>query len=196
MSDAIPRFNYGFYGKIPSAGDFVSRDIPYGYVQYFDDWFSAGMVGLFSDHQDWLNNYLTAPVWNFVICPGVWGEEYLYGAVMPSVDSVGRYFPFAAILRGDSLVDLVSVSDLHLLASNLPILLQGNFLPDEVCAFLAEHVKSEMPVSGVLAALDVIESDADESYWWCADTGLDMHTAIEHHGPLNYQLFKRLFLEF
>ncbi|WP_062064891.1 type VI secretion system-associated protein TagF [Cellvibrio sp. OA-2007] len=193
MSDASSPFNCGFYGKIPSSGDFVSRDMPYSYVQYFDNWFSAGMVGLFSDHQDWLNSYLTAPVWSFVICPGVWGEEYLYGAVMPSVDSVGRYFPFVAILRGETLSCVDSVSYLPSLANELPILLQESFLLDSICAFLVEHVGSEVPASIVLAALNTLESSQGESCWWCAEPDSSEHPFHIHRGPPDVELFKKLF---
>jgi type VI secretion system protein ImpM len=41
----------------------------------------------------WLNHYLTGPVWRFAISPGILSPEGLGGVMMPSVDRVGRYFP-------------------------------------------------------------------------------------------------------
>jgi type VI secretion system protein ImpM len=41
----------------------------------------------------WLDHYLTGPVWRFAISPGILSPEGLGGVMMPSVDRVGRYFP-------------------------------------------------------------------------------------------------------
>ncbi|NEX23879.1 type VI secretion system-associated protein TagF, partial [Thiorhodococcus mannitoliphagus] len=43
---------------------------------------------------DWLSAYLTSPLWRFVLSPGVAGRSGWAGVLMPSVDRVGRYFPF------------------------------------------------------------------------------------------------------
>jgi type VI secretion system protein ImpM len=43
--------------------------------------------------QDWLNVYLTSPLWRFAISAGVIDNSVWCGVLMPSVDRVGRYFP-------------------------------------------------------------------------------------------------------
>jgi type VI secretion system protein ImpM len=43
--------------------------------------------------EQWLNTYLTAPVWRFAWSPGIAGPHWWMGVLMPSVDNVGRYFP-------------------------------------------------------------------------------------------------------
>ena len=41
----------------------------------------------------WLDVYLTAPVLRFAWAPGVIDARWWFGVLMPSCDSVGRYFP-------------------------------------------------------------------------------------------------------
>ncbi len=91
----------GFFGKIPSLGDFVTRDLPREFLDTWDDWLQQSIAGSKTALGDaWLNTYLTSPIWRFVLLPGVCGESGWAGILMPSVDKVGRYFPltFAASL--------------------------------------------------------------------------------------------------
>ena len=196
MNDVGYQFSCGFYGKIPSVGDFVSRDIPRHYLQHIDDWFSEGMAALSAESQNWLGSYLTAPVWSFVVCPGVWGEEYLYGAVMPSVDSVGRYFPFISLTRNASFssIDHELINYLPSLADELPAVLQGDLLPEEVCDFLAQHVRPDVS-NTALSNLNEL-TEAGKSYWWCAIQYSAPYQPVVHDGQLNYPLFKQLFFRY
>jgi len=41
----------------------------------------------------WLDAYLSGPLWRFAWAPGVFDPQWWFGVLMPSVDSVGRYFP-------------------------------------------------------------------------------------------------------
>lgn len=104
LSGGEPAGETGFYGKIPSQGDFVSRRLPAAFVQPWDDWLQAcighcrAMLGA-----DWERLYREAPVWRFLLAPGTCGASAWAGLVQPSVDRVGRYFPFtvAAELPSD-----------------------------------------------------------------------------------------------
>jgi type VI secretion system protein ImpM len=51
--------------------------------------------------QAWLPAWLEAPVWRFVLSPGICGPDVVIGLWVPSVDSVGRFFPLtlAAVAR-------------------------------------------------------------------------------------------------
>jgi len=92
----------GWYGKLASLGDFASRRLPSEFIARWDAWLqqmiaaSRARLGA-----DWLNTYLTSPVWRFVEWPATPGEALQVGVLMPSVDKVGRYFPLcvAAPLR-------------------------------------------------------------------------------------------------
>ncbi len=96
----------GFFGKIPSLGDFVTRDLPRNFLDTWDDWLQQSVAASKSALGDaWLNTYLNSPIWRFVLLPGVCGERGWAGILMPSVDKVGRYFPltFASSL-GDGVL--------------------------------------------------------------------------------------------
>ncbi|HEX7639444.1 MAG TPA: type VI secretion system-associated protein TagF, partial [Burkholderiaceae bacterium] len=85
---------FGFYGKLPGEGDFVSRRLPWEFTSAWDDWMQQGLVA--SRHAlggRWLELYLSAPVWRFQIAAGVCGPLAWRGLFFPSVDRVGRYFP-------------------------------------------------------------------------------------------------------
>ncbi len=84
----------GFYGKLPSQGDFVSRRVTRDFVFYWDGWLQTVMAaGRASLGGQWQEVYLTSPIWRFVLSPGVCGEAAYAGIMMPSIDRVGRYFP-------------------------------------------------------------------------------------------------------
>lgn len=84
----------GFYGKLPSLGDFVTRRLPAQFVQPWDLWLREAMAASQAElTQDWLDHYLTSPIWRFVLSPGLAGQAAWAGVLMPSVDRVGRYFP-------------------------------------------------------------------------------------------------------
>lgn len=84
----------GFFGKVPSLGDFVTRDLPREFLDGWDEWLQKSIAeSKVSLGDAWLNTYLTSPIWRFVLLPGVCGEKGWAGILMPSVDKVGRYFP-------------------------------------------------------------------------------------------------------
>lgn len=85
----------GFFGKVPAKGDFVLSRLPRSLVDPWDAWLQAAMAASRQALGDaWLDCYLTSPVWRFVLAPGVCGGSGVAGILIPSVDRVGRYFPF------------------------------------------------------------------------------------------------------
>lgn len=104
----------GLYGKLPAHGDFVARNLPPRFVNAWDEWLQ-GFVGSSQEQlgDDWLNIYLTSPIWRFVFSSGTLDDSAWAGVVLPSVDRVGRYFPFSLVGKvnaGSCLVDLLSGS--------------------------------------------------------------------------------------
>lgn len=84
----------GFYGKLPGLGDFVTRRLPAQFVQPWDLWLRESLAASQAQlAQEWLDHYLTCPLWRFVLAPGIAGQLGWAGLLMPSVDRVGRYFP-------------------------------------------------------------------------------------------------------
>ncbi|MFK5950384.1 MAG: type VI secretion system-associated protein TagF [Methylococcales bacterium] len=84
----------GFYGKLPVLGDFVSRQLPNDFILSWDKWLQSSLaVSKEKLASDWMQAYLTSPIWRFALSPGLCGNDAWLGIVMPSVDRVGRYFP-------------------------------------------------------------------------------------------------------
>ncbi len=102
----------GFFGKVTSHGDFVTRRLPVTVVEACDRWLQQCMVASRSQlGGDWLAHYLTSPIWRFAIAEGIVDEQAWAGVMMPSVDRVGRHFPLmlaAPVAAGVPLVDWVS----------------------------------------------------------------------------------------
>jgi len=90
-------FETGWYGKLPANGDFVTRRLPPSFIEAWDSWLNAMLIGS-RKHLGaaWRDAFLSAPAWRFVLAPGVIGEQGWAGVMVPSVDSVGRYFPLTA----------------------------------------------------------------------------------------------------
>ena len=93
----------GWFGKLPGMGDFAHRRLPESFRTVWDQWLQRGLARLRDRHADWTTYYLEAPIWCFALGPQVAGERGWIGVLMPSVDGVGRYFPFtlAVELAGD-----------------------------------------------------------------------------------------------
>ena len=90
----------GFYGKLPGKGDFLTRNLPRQFVDVWDDWLQSGMNAAKQVLGDeWLQVYLTSPLWRFVLPPGICGESAWAGVMMPSMDRVGRYFPMTVAVE-------------------------------------------------------------------------------------------------
>jgi type VI secretion system ImpM family protein len=96
-----------YLGKLPSQGDFIQRGLTPDLAQALDAWISQAMAGL-RQRPDWLERYLSSPSWQFQWQGQLLGGKpldtlgakagRLCGVIAPSVDRVGRYFPFIAVL--------------------------------------------------------------------------------------------------
>jgi type VI secretion system protein ImpM len=91
-ASAVP----AWYGKLPALGDFAHRRGHEGFNQALDAWLQRAMPASQAQlQQSWQSAYVSAPLWNFAMFPGVVGDACFAGMLMSSVDRVGRYFPLA-----------------------------------------------------------------------------------------------------
>ncbi len=179
----------GYFGKIPAAGDFVSRNIDRTLREAIDTWLqqsleqSRSVLG-----GDWLASFLRAPVWRFV-CAGLSGSENVVAGIMiPSVDRVGRYFPFAMLAEVEGFKpDAASLAACDALLGTLQPLaigvLEEEFDPlhfDHMIAIAAKRLElaSNETEAGVSAGFATFEDAADldrrlasldwrsASVWW------------------------------
>ncbi|AMX01386.1 hypothetical protein A3224_01245 [Microbulbifer thermotolerans] len=185
----------GIFGKLPGHGDFIQRQLPASFVTPWDEWLqravhgSRELVG-----ESWLDYFLTAPVWRFALSPGVLDERGWAGVLVPSVDSVGRYFPLtlAAPVSGKAnpFALQLSAEGWYRELSNLAIeALQNALLADQLMERfpqLAENIPAtdiSLNAGGVLKAVGE-NSDIASCYpgildylyrqqfpafglWWC-----------------------------
>ncbi len=101
----------GFYGKLPSHGDFLRRRVSDPFVATWDAWLQECLTeSRIALGDAWLNVYLTSPAWRFVCAPGALGPSPVAGLMVPSVDRVGRYFPLTIVAELPQNVSPVSLS--------------------------------------------------------------------------------------
>ncbi len=95
----------GYFGKVAAFADFISRRLPRSFIDPWDAWLQQALVA--SRERlgvSWLDTYLISPLWRFTLMPGLCGASVWAGVFMPSVDRVGRHFPFtvAAPFSGET----------------------------------------------------------------------------------------------
>ncbi|MGH8762691.1 MAG: type VI secretion system-associated protein TagF [Nitrosospira sp.] len=137
----------GWYGKIPCLGDFVSRRLPADFIVGWDLWLQHAIAASRAQlGERWLDLYLIAPIWRFILMPGVCGTTpgILAGVLMPSVDNVGRYFPLTIALRMDSrpgtILSVFSAQPWYSALERIAVsTLNINSLPDDLDRKLANH---------------------------------------------------------
>lgn len=84
----------GFFGKVTTHGDFVSRRLPAAFLRCWDMWLQERLHGSRNAlGADWLDRYLSSPVWRFALASEICDASAWAGLLMPSVDRVGRHFP-------------------------------------------------------------------------------------------------------
>jgi type VI secretion system protein ImpM len=84
----------GLFGKLPARGDFVRENLPRDFTDSWDGWWQRGLAETQERwRDDWQAAWLEAPVWRFMLPPGLCGESGVLGLWLPSVDKVGRYSP-------------------------------------------------------------------------------------------------------
>ncbi len=92
----------GLFGKLPSKRDFVSYNMPRPFLDRWEQWLQEAVArSKLALGGRWQDIYLTAPIWRFWLGSEVYGTAAT-GALMPSVDGVGRYFPLSVCACEDT----------------------------------------------------------------------------------------------
>jgi type VI secretion system protein ImpM len=96
----------GFYGKLPSKGDFVSRNLPYEFIDSWDKWLQKSLSysqQLLDDK--WKDYFQQSPMWCFALAPGIFLNQAAAGVIAPSNDRVGRSFPLTIVSLAELTAD-------------------------------------------------------------------------------------------
>jgi type VI secretion system protein ImpM len=141
----------GWYGKLPSLGDFAQRRLPPDFVQAWDDWLARELSAWQqADPAGWLERYLAGTSWRFMLLPrcvaGFDETAAVAGVLMPSVDRVGRYFPLTIAWRlpaapADTAALQQAFSQMHRLDDLALDALQEDWTPDRLEAELAAFAR-------------------------------------------------------
>lgn len=106
----------GVYGKLPHYGDFIHRNLPSSFMNTWDNWLQTFVASSQEKiGENWLDIYLTSPIWRYVLSAGVIDQNNWAGIVLPSVDQVGRYYPFSIAIPLPA-----NINPCEFVASNTP----------------------------------------------------------------------------
>lgn len=88
-----------YYGKLPSHGDFLSRQAPRAFTDVWDSWLQESLLGWRNKlPEGWVADYMTMEPYHFILSSGIAGETIWCGVLLPSRDKSGRLFPFTACI--------------------------------------------------------------------------------------------------
>jgi type VI secretion system protein ImpM len=91
---ATDRTRVGFFGKLPSRGDFLRMGLSRAFAGAWDQWLLAVIPQARQAlGQDWADAWSRMPVWRFSFAAGLCGATPVSGVWLPSADCVGRSFP-------------------------------------------------------------------------------------------------------
>lgn len=95
-SNDLPAVEVIWGGKLPSHGDFLWSNPRSAVRARFEDWLQAGMMQGRSQYGDaWRDLMAGAAVWNFLVPFNSMNLPFVVaGSIAPSVDRVGRQYPF------------------------------------------------------------------------------------------------------
>ncbi len=124
----LPAVDVIWGGKLPSHGDFLWSNPRSAVRARFEDWLQTGMLQGRSQWGDaWGEFMATAALWNFLVPLNIQSQQLIVaGNLAPSVDRVGRRYPFMVgyvfardtLMRSPELVlelpVLLHLSGLHL----------------------------------------------------------------------------------
>jgi len=153
----------GLLGKLGAKRDFIALATPRAFLEAWEPWVQASLSA--SRHQlggRWQQAFLTAPVWRFWLGAEMCGTT-VAGAIMPSLDGMGRYYPLTlhAIADADAAIpppDIDTQDDWFAMAESFLLsTLARDASFDEISAALDElevpRTRSRAAVSTDIVAL-------------------------------------------
>lgn len=89
----------GFFGKLPTRGDFVQAGLSRGFIDRWDGWLQGVLPAcraVLGD--DWDAVWRAAPPWRFALAGNGLGS--VTGVLLPSLDRAERHFPLTIAVEG------------------------------------------------------------------------------------------------
>lgn len=209
----------GWFGKLPSVGDFVGRGLPAALCELIHGWIAEGVAELPRQvGEDWRDAYQLAPLWHFAMTPGIWEARALLGCVAPSVDRVGRCSPVIALrtVHAENLELYLPPRSqwLHEVDALLRRAIAGSSAPDAVQYALesasvregaadadtesAGEILAELGISGSVKPgtclswpnlVQIFRERPRRSFWWCERSPREPPRQVTHSGDPDADLF-------
>lgn len=193
--DALVPQAIGWYGKLPTRGDFVGRGMPRHWLRVWDEWLQRALAegARRLGAEAFRDRLLAMPPWQGLILPGSAGQGVWCGVVAPSSDRVGRSYPlWLAECYAAETLDRVSVAALQTRALHLADWLDrigALATPKDFEAGAAALTST--PWSGHAAAADASGTVAElrraapdgTSFWWQPEPVGDMRPALVESWP-------------
>jgi type VI secretion system protein ImpM len=90
------------FGKLAAKRDFIALFAPRNFLNAWEPWMQSCVSASRDSLGDsWQHAYLTAPIWRFWLGADICGATVV-GALMSSLDGVGRYYPLTLFAYADS----------------------------------------------------------------------------------------------
>ena len=91
----------GLFGKLPAKRDFIALYAPRPLLAVWEPWMQGSLSASRDSLDDaWQQAFLTAPIWRFWLGAEICGTT-VTGALMSSLDGVGRYYPLTVFAIAD-----------------------------------------------------------------------------------------------
>lgn len=138
---------FGLFGKLQSKRDFVAVATPRTFLAVWEPWLQGGIsASRMRLGEKWQEAFLTAPIWRFWLGADLCGTTAM-GAIMPSMDGVGRYFPLTLVGFAEEYESL-----------SPPELEPSDSWFSEIEEFLFSTLETERPFEAVTQALGQLPS--------------------------------------
>lgn len=206
----------GWYGKLPSTGDFLQRRLPEAMVNSWSNWFQLGLSHWHHHSERNAELFSRAPVWNFALPATLGVQRVQIGCLLASRDRVGRVWPLLAVQSVP--VSLWHPAQLAVsgdwfshLGQTLHRAVSTNVTPDALSQALLSLPPLSLPDTGRSDIMDVIgyqdlpctlawhevsqrfNPGQYTSYWWTNQSDGYPLVSHKHSGNLTAQLFSQLF---
>lgn len=195
----------GWYGKLPGAGDFVSRRLGGETIRWWANWLERSLQYQNEHHPGWQSRYVRAPLWNFLIPASTAADQPQLGCVAPSCDRVGRCYPLCLLqplapsVNTDPSAETEALRDackeLGRIGYQILDGIRRGISPESFDQTLAMTLPELADTQGhpwpelahYLRATDMT------SFWWTHPASGSAMRRHVHHGALNHMLFNHLF---
>jgi type VI secretion system protein ImpM len=144
----------GFFGKLPAKRDFVASQTSRPFLEMWEPWLQASVATARQVlGEGWPEAYNRMPIWRFWLGAQFSGEAVI-GALMASVDGVGRAFPLAVICgEGEALLPPPEIEANSAWCEAAEHALLGALAPDATLEAFAQAVDA-LPAPALQAHVD------------------------------------------